>query len=55
MAVGTYLLTLVYKPTALVFSTALGAVALLCLIPVSYTHLMHMPWRTWLIRWNAWI
>ena len=32
MAVGTYLLTLVYKPTALVFSTALGAVALLCLI-----------------------
>lgn len=32
MAVGTYLLTLVYKPTALVFSTALGGVALLCLI-----------------------
>lgn len=32
MAVGTYLLTLVYKPTALVFSTALGGVALLVLI-----------------------
>lgn len=32
MAVGTYLLTLVYKPTALVFSTALGGVALICLI-----------------------
>ena len=32
MAIGTYLLTMVYKPTALVFSTALGGVALLCLI-----------------------
>lgn len=32
MAVGTYLLTMVYKPTALVFSTALGGVALICLI-----------------------
>ena len=32
MAVSTYLLTLVYKPTALVFSTALGGTALLCLI-----------------------
>ena len=31
MAVSTYLLTLVYKPTALVFSTALGGVALVCL------------------------
>lgn len=31
MAVSTYLLTLVYKPTALVFSTALGGVALICL------------------------
>lgn len=30
MAVGAYLLTLVYKPTALVFSTALGGVALFC-------------------------
>lgn len=32
MAVSTYLLTLVYKPTALVFSTALGGAALLVLI-----------------------
>ena len=31
MAVSTYLLTLAYKPTALVFSTALGGVALVCL------------------------
>ena len=31
MAVSTYLLTLVYKPTALVFSTALGGVALVSL------------------------
>lgn len=31
MAVAAYLLTLVYKPTALVFSTALGGVALLCM------------------------
>lgn len=31
MAIATYLLTMVYKPTALVFSTALGGVALLCL------------------------
>lgn len=32
MAVATYLLTLVYKPTALVFSTALGGTALICLM-----------------------
>lgn len=32
MAIATYLLTMVYKPTALVFSTALGGVALICLI-----------------------
>lgn len=32
MAVAVYLLTLVYKPTALVFSTALGGVGLLFLI-----------------------
>ena len=32
MAVSTYLLPLVYTPTALVFSTALGGTALLCLI-----------------------
>lgn len=32
MAVSTYLLTLVYKPTALVFSTALGGIGLICLI-----------------------
>lgn len=32
MAAGTYLLTMVYKPTALVFSTALTGVALLCLV-----------------------
>lgn len=32
MAVSAYILTLVYKPTAMVFSTALGAVALLCLV-----------------------
>ena len=34
MAVSTYLLTMVYKPTALVFSTALGGVALcVCFLP----------------------
>ena len=32
MAVSAYLLTMVYKPTALVFSTALGAAAVLCLV-----------------------
>lgn len=32
MAVATYLLTLVYKPTALVFSTALGGTALIRLM-----------------------
>lgn len=32
MAVATYLLTMVYKPTALVFSTALGGTALICLV-----------------------
>lgn len=32
MAVSAYLVTLVYKPTALVFSTALGGVGLLCLL-----------------------
>lgn len=32
MAVSTYLLTLVYKPTALVFSTALGGIGLICMV-----------------------
>ena len=34
MAVSAYLLTLGYKPTALVFSTALGGVGLLCYLPL---------------------
>lgn len=31
-AVSVYILSLVYKPTALIFSTALGGVGLVCLL-----------------------